>query len=181
MGSPSTPPCSAQGSVSDLVSDLQLSLRLLDHNRPSYVRSLMDFLAGWGRAVDHEPVLTDQWRDACGKVFTPFPRADATPTDGGTRLLVPIIGPNDSDCCYLTPWPASPRFHGAVCESTGDRGGRLVLVASLFAAAALATSSSTAKRTASIHESGLFDCRMTKESSIWPGYRIRTLRLRTAG
>ena len=119
-------------SVTTLRAELVSLIPSLPSDRAGDVRRLVDWLVGWGWAVDDSPNLIDQWWDAAGEVIQPFPRVDAPfpETTGDRRLLAPIVGPGVTDARYDIPWPASPQFHGAACEILEGSTSRLVFVAS---------------------------------------------------
>lgn len=119
-------------SVGTLRAELMSLTPSLPSDRAGDVRRLVDWLIGWGWAVDDSPDLIDQWWDAASEVMQPFPRVKgAHPvTTGDCCLLAPIVGPSVTDARYDIPWPASPQFHGAACEILEGSTSRLVFVAS---------------------------------------------------
>lgn len=118
----------AQGQpMATLQAELQ-ALKQIDSDCRPALRQMIDWLVGWGWAINDSRELIDQWWDSAAIVTGLFPRFAGAP--GGTtdhcRLLSPIVGPTVDDRRYEIPWPAKPDFHPATCEMRDEVNRRLV-------------------------------------------------------
>lgn len=104
--------------VSTLSAELQSLIPSAPTKYTSKIVKMVDWLSGWGGAINKDGELIDQWWDSAGEVTKPFPRdTDSQKLSiSKLRLLVPIVGSNIADQRYDVPWPTSARYHGASCE-----------------------------------------------------------------
>ncbi len=111
---------------------LQAELQALKQVAPAdcrlALRQMIDWLAGWGWAIDNSPELIGQWWDVAGAVAQSFPQGASTQVVHGNhpRLMAPVVGPTVADRRYEIPWPTSPGFHPAACEVNDGTRSRLV-------------------------------------------------------
>lgn len=88
--------------MTDLKAELHALEPLAKSDCQRAVRNMIDWLDGWGWAIDDSRDLIDQWWNAAGAVTQGWPRSEVAQgaTREGIRLLVPIVGSADVAPCY---------------------------------------------------------------------------------